>query len=73
MENIKVFVVVRDEESESSSEILGVFSNRVDAQMYVYDAIHTEFDIDDDIPDEELLDEIAGSGINFTIESHYLT
>ena len=37
MENIKVFVVVRDEESESSSEILGVFSNRVDAQMYVYD------------------------------------
>ena len=48
MENIKVFVVVRDEESESSSEILGVFSSRVDAQMYVYDAIHTEFNIDDD-------------------------
>jgi len=72
MENLKVFVVVRDEESESSSEILGVFSNRVDAQMYVYDAIHTEFDIDDDVPDEELFDEIAGSGINFTIESHYL-
>ena len=53
MENIKVFVVVRDEESESSSEILGVFSNRVDAQIYVYDAIHTDFMIDDDIPDEE--------------------
>ena len=72
MENIKVFVVVRDEESESSSEILGVFSSRVNAQMYVYDAIHTEFNIDDDIPDEELFDEIAGYGINFTIESHYL-
>ena len=71
MENIKVFVVVKDE-AGSFSRILGVFSSRVDAQMYVYDAIHTEFNIDDDIPDEELLDEIAGSGINFTIESHYL-
>ena len=71
MENLKVFVVVKDE-AGSFSRILGVFSSRVDAQMYVYDAIHTEFNIDDDIPDEELFDEIAGSGINFTIESHYL-
>ena len=70
--NSKVFVVVRDEESESSSEILGVFSNRVDAQIFVYHTIREEFSIDDDIPDEELFDEIAGSGINFTIESHYL-
>ena len=73
MENIKVFVVVRDEESESSSEILGVFSSRVDAQEFVYGMIRAEFfDFGDDIPDEELFDEIAGSGINFTIESHYL-
>ena len=71
MENIKVFVVVRDEESESSSEILGVFSNRVDAQEYVYGVIRDDFMIDD-LPDEELFDEIAGSGINYTIESHYL-
>ena len=71
MENIKVFVVVRDEESESSSEILGVFSNRVDAQEFVYGVIRDDFMIDD-LPDDELFDEIAGSGINYTIESHYL-
>jgi|APGre2960657404_1045060.scaffolds.fasta_scaffold74673_3 hypothetical protein len=69
--NSKVFVVVRDEESESSLEILGIFSSRVDAQEYVYGVIRDDFMIDD-LPDDELFDEIAGSGINYTIESHYL-
>ena len=72
MENLKVFVVVKDE-AGSFSRILGVFSSRVDAQEFVYGMIRAEFfDFGDDVPDEELLDEIAGSGINFTIESHYL-
>ena len=66
---MNVYIVVRDWESESSFEILGVFGTKEAAQNYLYQTIREEFFIEDDIPDEKLMDELP-SGIRYDIEEH---
>lgn len=69
---MKVFVLLRDDESESISEIGGIFMNQKDAQLRMFERIRDEFSIAEDIKDSDLLDEIRYSGINYCIETHWV-
>ena len=66
---MNVYIVVRDWESESSFEILGVFGTKDIAQNYLYQTVREEFSIEDDVSDEKLMDELP-SCIRYDIEEH---
>jgi hypothetical protein len=66
---MNVYIVVRDWEAESDFEILGVFGTKEAAQNYLYQTVREEFSMEDDIPDEMLMDELP-SGIRYDIEEH---
>jgi hypothetical protein len=66
---MNVYILVRDWESESSFENLGVFGTKEAAQNYLYQTVREEFSIEDDIPNEKLMDELP-FGIRYDIEEH---
>jgi hypothetical protein len=66
---MNVYILVRDWEAESSFEILGVFGTKEAAQNYLCQTVREEFSIEDDIPNEKLMDELP-FGIRYDIEEH---
>lgn len=69
LNNDYVFVLkCYDCQSGDDSEILGVFKHKEDAVYFKNEYIREMFDIEEEIPDEDLVNEV--SGIEFNIERY---
>ena len=56
---------------ENHSKVLGVFSNSDAAEQYMFSYIREEYDIEDDIADEDLQKEMMGV-IEFEISQYWV-
>ena len=69
--NEKVFILTKYDENEydSDNNILGVFKTKESAESYRNDYIREFYSIEDDIPDEDLEQEV---GVEFNIENYWV-
>jgi hypothetical protein len=69
--NEKVFILTKYDENEydSDNNILGVFKTKESAESYRNEYIRETYSIEDDIPDEELEQEV---GVEFNIENYWV-
>jgi hypothetical protein len=69
--NEKVFILTKYDENEydSDNNILGVFKTKESAESYRNDYIRESYSIEDDIPDEDLEQEV---GVEFNIENYWV-
>jgi len=69
--NEKVFILTKYDENEydSDNNILGVFKTKESAEAYRNDYIREVYSIEDDIPDEDLEQEV---GVEFNIENYWV-
>jgi len=69
--NEKVFILTKYDETEydSDNNILGVFKTKESAEAYKNAYIREVYSIEDDIPDEDLEQEV---GVEFNIENYWV-
>ena len=68
--NEKVFILTKYDENEYDSDnILGVFKTKESAEAYRNEYIRESYSIEDDIPDEDLEQEV---GVEFNIENYWV-
>jgi hypothetical protein len=69
--NEKVFILTKYDENEydSDNNILGVFKTKESAESYKNEYIRESYSIEDDIPDEDLEQEV---GVEFNIENYWV-
>jgi len=69
--NEKVFILTKYDENEydSDNNILGVFKTKESAEAYRNEYIRESYSIEDDIPDEDLEQEV---GVEFNIENYWV-
>ena len=69
--NEKVFILTKYDENEydSDNNILGVFKTKESAEAYRNAYIRESYSIEDDIPDEDLEQEV---GVEFNIENYWV-
>jgi len=69
--NEKVFILTKYDENEydSDNNILGVFKTKESAESYKNEYIRETYSIEDDIPDEDLEQEV---GVEFNIENYWV-
>jgi hypothetical protein len=69
--NEKVFILTKYDENEydSDNNILGVFKTKESAESYRNEYIRETYSIEDDIPDEDLEQEV---GVEFNIENYWV-
>ena len=69
--NEKVFILTKYDENEydSDNNILGVFKTKESAESYRNDYIRESYSIEDDIPDEDLEQEV---GVECNIENYWV-
>ena len=69
--NEKIFILTKYDENEydSDNNILGVFKTKESAESYRNEYIRETYSIEDDIPDEDLEQEV---GVEFNIENYWV-